>query len=197
MRPCGQQPTRLLCPQDSLGKNTGVGCHFLLLNKCEQLLNPGKADRLLSLTIAPHPLSSMSPWLFHVSFFFFLMWTIFKVFIDFVTTLLLFYVLVFRPQGMWDLSLLTRDCTHGPCIERWSLNHWTTRFWTPCQFLKLISLLNSCTSSHWRRESLKVIWINPYFSIIINTPYSYSLLLQHSPENFEGHVLRLVSVPLL
>ena len=26
----GQKPTRLLCPQDSLGKNTGVGCHFLL-----------------------------------------------------------------------------------------------------------------------------------------------------------------------
>ena len=25
MRPYGQQPTRLLCPQDSLGKNTGVG----------------------------------------------------------------------------------------------------------------------------------------------------------------------------
>ena len=24
---------RLLCPQDSLGKNTGVGCHFLLQNK--------------------------------------------------------------------------------------------------------------------------------------------------------------------
>ena len=28
--PHRQQPTRLLCPQDSLGKNTGVGCHFLL-----------------------------------------------------------------------------------------------------------------------------------------------------------------------
>ena len=26
----GRQPTRLLRPQDSLGKNTGVGCHFLL-----------------------------------------------------------------------------------------------------------------------------------------------------------------------
>ena len=26
----GLQPTRLLCPQDSPGKNTGVGCHFLL-----------------------------------------------------------------------------------------------------------------------------------------------------------------------
>ena len=30
VRPLGQQPTRLLCPQDSLGKNTGVGHHFLL-----------------------------------------------------------------------------------------------------------------------------------------------------------------------
>ena len=30
VQPYGQQPTRLLCPQDSLGKNTGVGCHFLL-----------------------------------------------------------------------------------------------------------------------------------------------------------------------
>ena len=25
-----QQPIRLLCPWDSPGKNTGVGCHFLL-----------------------------------------------------------------------------------------------------------------------------------------------------------------------
>ena len=30
LRPHGQQPTRLLCPQDSPGKNPGVGCHFLL-----------------------------------------------------------------------------------------------------------------------------------------------------------------------
>ena len=30
LRPHGQQPTRLLSPQDFLGKNTGVGCHFLL-----------------------------------------------------------------------------------------------------------------------------------------------------------------------
>ena len=29
-RSYGQQPTRLLHPQDSPGKNTGVGCHFLL-----------------------------------------------------------------------------------------------------------------------------------------------------------------------
>ena len=30
LRPRRQQPTRLLCPWDSPGKNAGVGCHFLL-----------------------------------------------------------------------------------------------------------------------------------------------------------------------
>ena len=30
VRPHRQQPTRLLCPWDSPGQNTGVGCHFLL-----------------------------------------------------------------------------------------------------------------------------------------------------------------------
>ena len=30
VRPCRRQPTRLRHPWDSPGKNTGVGCHFLL-----------------------------------------------------------------------------------------------------------------------------------------------------------------------
>ena len=30
VRPQRRQPTRLPCPWDSPGKNTGVGCHFLL-----------------------------------------------------------------------------------------------------------------------------------------------------------------------
>ena len=30
LRPHGQQPARLLCPCNFPGKNTGVGCHFLL-----------------------------------------------------------------------------------------------------------------------------------------------------------------------
>ena len=30
LQPHGLWPTRLLCPWDSPGKNTGVGCHFLL-----------------------------------------------------------------------------------------------------------------------------------------------------------------------
>ena len=37
------------------------------------------------------------------------------------------YVLVFWPQGMWDLSHPIRDQTHTSCIGRQSLNDWTTR----------------------------------------------------------------------
>ena len=55
LRPRGLQPTRLLCPWDAPGKNTGVGCHSLLqgifptqgsnpgLSHCRQILEqPGK-----------------------------------------------------------------------------------------------------------------------------------------------------------
>ena len=62
---------------------------------------------------------------FLISYFllrFFFMWTILKVFIEFVTILLLFYVLIFWPRGMWDLRSLTRDQTYTPCIGRQSLN---------------------------------------------------------------------------
>ena len=42
LQPHGLQPTRLLCPWDSPGKNTGVDCHFLLQGIFPtQELNPG------------------------------------------------------------------------------------------------------------------------------------------------------------
>ena len=50
-----------------------------------------------------------------------------KSLLNLLTILLLFYVLVFWPQGMWGFGSLTRDGTHTPCIGRRSLNHWTTR----------------------------------------------------------------------
>ena len=75
--------------------------------------------------------SDIAKWLHSCSFFFsdfffllFLTRTIFKVFVEFVTILLLFYVLVFWPGGLWDLIFLTRDPSHTLCIGR-SLNHWT------------------------------------------------------------------------
>ena len=59
-------------------------------------------------------------------FFFFLIWTIFNVFTEFFTILLLFYVLDFWLQGMWNLGSPTRDWTHITCLWRKSLNHWTS-----------------------------------------------------------------------
>ena len=44
----------------------------------------------------------------------FLTWTIFKVFIEFVTILFLFYVLLFWLRYMWDLISWTRDQIHTP-----------------------------------------------------------------------------------
>ena len=42
VQPHRQQPTRLLCPWDSPGENTGVGCHFLWIFQCK-LLREGEA----------------------------------------------------------------------------------------------------------------------------------------------------------
>ena len=46
VRPHGLQPTRLLCPWDSPGKNTGVGCHFLL--QCMKVESESEVDQSLS-----------------------------------------------------------------------------------------------------------------------------------------------------
>ena len=45
------------------------------------------------------------------------MWPTFKVFIEFLTILLLFYILLFWPWGTWDLSCLTRDQTRTSSLE--------------------------------------------------------------------------------
>ena len=45
------------------------------------------------------------------------MWTIFKVFIEFATILLLFSMFQFLARGMWGLSSLTRDQTRTPALE--------------------------------------------------------------------------------
>ena len=72
-----------------------------------------------------HSLSKMSPSMYFLKWFSFFLKDFFLN-VDhlywFVTILLLFYVLVFWRWGMWDLSSLTRDQTHTPCLGRRSLN---------------------------------------------------------------------------
>ena len=64
------------------------------------------------LSVAPPALGAWSL-SSEVLFFFFLDFVFnvghFKIFIEFLTILLLFHVLVFWSQGMWDLSFLTKD----------------------------------------------------------------------------------------
>ena len=87
--------------------------------------------------------------------FYFLMHTIFKVFIEFVTISLLFYALDFWPQGMWDLISPTRDQTCIPCIGTQSLNHSTMgkfpRFFLYAynKIFVILWLFNYLTTNHF------------------------------------------------
>ena len=63
-------------------------------------------------------LHKLSSFLIKIFKDFFLRWIIFKVFIEFVTISLLFHVLAFWPQVMWDLISPTRGRTHTLCIGR-------------------------------------------------------------------------------
>ena len=63
--------------------------------------------------------------------------------LNFVIILLLFYVLFFRPQSIWDLGSLTRDQTCTPCDGRQSLNHWIARK-VPC--ISVLSRINEIVS---------------------------------------------------
>ena len=62
VRPHRRQPTRLPRPWDSPGKNTGVGCHFLL--KCMQLKRESEVA-VMSDSSGPHglqPTRLLCPW---------------------------------------------------------------------------------------------------------------------------------------
>ena len=60
-----------------------------------------------------------------------------KVFIEFIATMLLFYVLFFGHRHVGSYSFPTRDWTHSPCIGRQSPNYWNTRE-VPLGFLFII-----------------------------------------------------------
>ena len=49
VRPHRRQPTRLLSPGDSPGKNTGVGCHFLL--QCMKVKSESEVAQCVSVGI--------------------------------------------------------------------------------------------------------------------------------------------------
>ena len=62
LQPQRRQPTRLSCPWDSPGKNTGVGCHFLL--QCMKVKSENEVAQSCP-TLRPHglqPTKLLRPW---------------------------------------------------------------------------------------------------------------------------------------
>ena len=63
VRPQRRQPTRIPCPWDSPGKNTGVGCHFLL--QCMKVKSESEVASVVSDSVRPHrrqPTRIPHPW---------------------------------------------------------------------------------------------------------------------------------------
>ena len=59
VQPHRQQPTRLPCPWDSPGKNTGVGCHFLL--QCMKLKSESEVLSRVRLLATPWTAAYQAP----------------------------------------------------------------------------------------------------------------------------------------
>ena len=57
--PIDVQPTRLLCPGDSPGKNTGVGCHFLL--QCMKVKSESEVTQLCPTLSNPWTAAHQAP----------------------------------------------------------------------------------------------------------------------------------------
>ena len=98
----------------------------------------------------------------------------FKVFIEFVTILLLFYVLVFWLRGMWGLSSTTKN---QPCtLMSWkakSFNHWITREIPSLSTVSGISMSKTCLvqpanlqSIAWRGDGIGGMGAPPHNSTV-------------------------------
>ena len=99
------------------------------------------------------------------------MWTIFKVFSEFVTMLFLFYVLSFCPQGMWNLCSLIRIKPTLPALEG-SLNHRTSR---EVPWASSLNCLPVVSLSSWYHSSL-LIFIYPNCTSSSRSLYLFSVL---------------------
>ena len=60
VRPHRGQPTRLPCPWDSLGKNTGMGCHFLL--QCMKVKSESEVAQSCPTLCDPMDTRLLRPW---------------------------------------------------------------------------------------------------------------------------------------
>ena len=105
----------------------------------------GHGDSIGKVLMGFNSLSCKLPlgFFFSLRIFFFKMWTIFKVFIEFITVLILFYVSVFWPQGMWELSSGSgRDQTWTPALEGKVLTTGSPGKFLSIRFLEMMFIIS-------------------------------------------------------
>ena len=83
---------------------------------------------------------------------------------------------------MWNLSSLTRDQTHIPCIGRQILNHWTTK-----------KVLFSRISLYWISTSIRIIPCLKHLCLLAVCLITYLsssqvCILRTVPEEFHPHL---------
>ena len=139
MRPHRRQPTRLPHPWDSPGKNTGVGCHFLL--QCMKVKS--KSEVTQSCPTLSDPMDCSLPGS-----------SIHGIF----QARVLEWVAISSSKG----SSWPRHWTHisVSCIGRWILYHWAT--WEGLFYLLLFLSINS--SAFYLQTHFMLILT--YFSIL-------------------------------
>ena len=103
---------------------------------------------------------------FFCLFFFFLIWTLLKVFIEFVTILLLVYILAFWVQAYRILAPQPGIEPTPPALEG-EVNHWTTRDIGPRQkplFLPCPPGITLCGGSQppHHKDPEATIWSGPW-----------------------------------
>ena len=77
LQPCGLKLTRLLCPWDFPGKNTGVGCHFLLpgifpTQGSNPLSSPASAGKFFTTVPPGKPVCAVASFIYICDFIYFI-----------------------------------------------------------------------------------------------------------------------------
>ena len=116
--PYGLQPTRILCPWDSTGKNPGVGCHFLL---SRDLPSPEiEPASLISLALAGRFFLTSATWKGHKCVYMCVyihthIYTHTYTYIQFVRLIFIFIAFVLFICFV-DFLILIHICSHPPLL---------------------------------------------------------------------------------
>ena len=138
-------------PGDKANTEPGHGCHSSAGRQGRPGTREGKGPEVLKSLILKATIESLRWKAFVCGFlfllFFFLMWTISKVFTEPVMTSLLFHAWASWLWGIWDLSSLPRDPTCTPTFGKQNPDYWTTSRVHKTLSFKIITIIGTYSLS--------------------------------------------------